>query len=429
MRFLAVIFVVFLLFAEQNLFGANITWTNGNGTGIWSDAANWSGGKPGTGDKAIFDGTSTANCTIDENVNVKGIDINSGYTGTITQSGSFTITIGSDDYNQADGTFLGGSGDINLNSGTFTISNGTFQSTSGTLFFDDDFTISGGHFQHNNGTVEFDDNNHQPINLNVIDTFYNFNMDASANNKKLTIQSGDTMLVVNKLYLNQGRILSNHIIVHNELEITSGYDDGTSTLWFKGLGPVNAYGRLDKGKHEFRIEMDSNSDTTYLYDTDGSLAIGRTDKEFYLSNGVLSFAKTNTSVDWDSKEINLEAGSLIACSGTIEFYGVYDNDGTKFYHNNGTWEFNSNNDRNYTTPQVDTFYNLYIDATSNNKELILSDDDTICVFNRFEVNNGDVGQGVLLIVDTFKANSGIDNQSGSTDFIFTGNLTADYLDN
>jgi hypothetical protein len=44
----------------------------------WNTAANWNpSGVPGTDDNAVFDsGYSTGNCTINTNVNVKGISIN-----------------------------------------------------------------------------------------------------------------------------------------------------------------------------------------------------------------------------------------------------------------------------------------------------------------------------------------------------------------
>ena len=63
-----------------------VTWDGGGGADTkWNTATNWSGdATPGTGDIATFDGTSTNNATINVNIDVAGIDINSGYTGTIT---------------------------------------------------------------------------------------------------------------------------------------------------------------------------------------------------------------------------------------------------------------------------------------------------------------------------------------------------------
>ena len=48
------------------------------------------------------------NATFDTTDSVAGIDINSGYTGTITQTNGTTITVGTSNYDQATGTFTGG---------------------------------------------------------------------------------------------------------------------------------------------------------------------------------------------------------------------------------------------------------------------------------------------------------------------------------
>ncbi len=147
---------------------ANITWTNNNGTNLWSDPLNWSSSSvPGTNDVAIFNITSVSNCNIDVNINVKGLWILTGYTGTITQLPGVSLTIGSDDFLIEDGTFLGGNSSIQLFYGNFSQSGGTFQSTSG--IFDITgiqiyvlapssvtlFDITGGNFLHNNGTIIF----------------------------------------------------------------------------------------------------------------------------------------------------------------------------------------------------------------------------------------------------------------------------------
>jgi hypothetical protein len=66
-------------------------------------------GVPVSTDAVFFDpGYSTANCTINANISVKGISINSGYTGTVTQSSGNTVTVGTSGYSQADGAFAGG---------------------------------------------------------------------------------------------------------------------------------------------------------------------------------------------------------------------------------------------------------------------------------------------------------------------------------
>jgi hypothetical protein len=90
---------------------------------------------------------------------VKGISINSGYTGTVTQNSGNTVTVGTSGYSQADGTFAGGNSEIQVSS--FTQTGGTFTATSGntTIFVPTttatNFTYSGGTFQHGGGTLRF----------------------------------------------------------------------------------------------------------------------------------------------------------------------------------------------------------------------------------------------------------------------------------
>jgi gas vesicle protein len=100
---------------------ALVHWTGGGSTDNWSDCDNWGGTCPGSDDVAIFSSTSTKDAVIDTNVNILGIDIQSGYTGTITQNAGVTITLGTGNYNQADGTFQGGDSTITIN-GRFTMS-------------------------------------------------------------------------------------------------------------------------------------------------------------------------------------------------------------------------------------------------------------------------------------------------------------------
>ncbi|MBZ0167612.1 MAG: hypothetical protein K8I00_12470, partial [Candidatus Omnitrophica bacterium] len=131
-----------------------------NSAANWSTAANAcgvSGGAsvPGTSDVARFTSSCTNNATVDAAFSVLGVDMQSGYTGTVTQSGS-TITVGTSDWIQADGTFTGGTNTIDIND-AFTFSGGTFTSTSGALFVANAFTISGSaNFNPSTGTVRFE---------------------------------------------------------------------------------------------------------------------------------------------------------------------------------------------------------------------------------------------------------------------------------
>ncbi|HRH32110.1 MAG TPA: hypothetical protein PLK06_02170, partial [bacterium] len=98
-----------VVYFTNNVRAAVVTWDGGGSDGTcggaagdgnkWSCGLNWSGDvAPGASDIATFNGTSTKNATIDSNISVAGIDINTGYTGIITQASGVTITVGTSDF-------------------------------------------------------------------------------------------------------------------------------------------------------------------------------------------------------------------------------------------------------------------------------------------------------------------------------------------
>ena len=85
------------------------TWDGGALTGNWTDPLNWSGDLvPGVNDVALFNGTSSKSAAVNAAVNVLGIRIDPGYTGTISQSPGSSITVGASGIVQAGGVFSGG---------------------------------------------------------------------------------------------------------------------------------------------------------------------------------------------------------------------------------------------------------------------------------------------------------------------------------
>ncbi|MDB5337352.1 MAG: conserved repeat domain, partial [Planctomycetaceae bacterium] len=108
------------------------TWTGLGTSSNWSDAANWSTNKaPVAGTTVIFNATSTKNAILDTGFAgaVASVQINTGYTGTVTLTKSLIV------------------------SGSFTEVAGTFSAGSSTLYLGGNITISGGVFNAGTGTV------------------------------------------------------------------------------------------------------------------------------------------------------------------------------------------------------------------------------------------------------------------------------------
>ena len=69
------------------------TWDGGGADNNWTTAQNWSGDQvPGAGEFAVFGTISTKNCVLDDDVTVRSVIFNTGYSGTFN-FGSHTLTV------------------------------------------------------------------------------------------------------------------------------------------------------------------------------------------------------------------------------------------------------------------------------------------------------------------------------------------------
>ena len=120
---------LFIFLIPDSAKAATLYWVGGNGDSVNTNANDWSttdpgacndgggdaGAVPGASDIAVFDADCDNNAVIDSAWSVSGININSGYTGTVTQGAGNTLTVGTDNYTQADGTFTGGDSAVTIN--------------------------------------------------------------------------------------------------------------------------------------------------------------------------------------------------------------------------------------------------------------------------------------------------------------------------
>jgi len=127
------------------------TWDGGGSTNNWSDAGNWTcDAVPLSTDIAIFDGNSIKDSMIDTSIFVKGLRVNTGYIGTITESPGSLVFLGMNDvitdsnfdsgiFNCADGQFQLFNTNYTQNGGTFNCQSGAFTQNGGSRM-----TLTGG---------------------------------------------------------------------------------------------------------------------------------------------------------------------------------------------------------------------------------------------------------------------------------------------
>lgn len=137
------------------------TWTGAGEDNLWSNPANWGGTAPGASDTAVFDGTSSKNCTVDVE-KVLNLTIDAAYAGTITLGNAFTVL---KKHAQNGGTFTCGDHDYTVGAsasgkdGQFELLGGTFNAPSGNFLWlpqrqwnDGYVKIDGGKYNANGGT-------------------------------------------------------------------------------------------------------------------------------------------------------------------------------------------------------------------------------------------------------------------------------------
>lgn len=401
-----------------NCDAANRFWIAGS-TGDWNNTANWStssGGSggasvPGSSDVAKFDGNGTGNCTINATVNVAGIDIGSGYSGTISQ-GSYVVTVGSSHFNVAGGTFTGGSVKIDINGGNFTLSGGTFTSTADTLFIGGficgtvtQFNHSGGTFSHNNGTVVFDGTGCWPTTqvVNVITGTLFYNLVVNSNGLPVNTATSDTVKADNNFAHLAGKLGGNCWSVKGNLSVGTNANGGLAKLILWG----------------------TNSQT-YAYSSGRTACV-----ELNKSSGTVSAANGTTSFAVQSFKIisgtfTAPTGDFFIGGSLCGTYTVFTQSGGTFTHNNGRvvidptgcWPSGYVMDVNTST----VFYNVKINTGGYNCNT--ASGDTVKADNNLEVTSGVLNSGCYSI----KGNLVIENSSsgGAGQVIFTGSNNQTY---
>ena len=237
------------------------TW-NGATDSSWSNNSNWTGSVvPGASDTAIFDTNGTKGCNINAVANVKKLQINGGYTRTIIQKSSFTITVGSSGFSQAGGTFTGGSNKIVINGG-FTITGGTFTSTADSLCLGSNATISGGVFNHNNGCIQIDGGSNSTVGVGTAVLF-----NVRINKPSFMLGVTDTMKIIGNLTFSALNSLTGGAIsVEGNVISTQPGIGGLGVVRFNG-GNAQTFSALGNGGGLPNVIINKSGNTLTLQDT------------------------------------------------------------------------------------------------------------------------------------------------------------------
>lgn len=324
------------------------TWS---GSGNWSTGGNWLGGvAPGINDVAVFNTTSTNDSTIDTNISINGITINSGYTGTITQGSGNSATFGASGFSQSDGVFIGGDSPIDVN-GSFTLDGGSFTATSASMSVSGNFTLSlTGTFANPQGTLIFDG-----------DQYFSDTTGSLQNLGRLVIgQSPDTTTLTSDMLAASLKIMSTDVLV------TAGYD-----IYLTGTMDINGALNAAAG---------SGGNTTIhvggLWDMTGGT--------FTSTNSTVMFTGTSSllSITSDSKTFN----NVIINDGLVGYWKFDETSSTAVdysgYANDGVWRNNATSSTD--TSSTNHFYDprsLEVDGDDDYVEILDPGDDSIYDFN------------------------------------------------
>jgi len=322
-----------------------ITWTNGSGDGLWSTAGNWQGGVvPATGDIAVFNSSATDNCAIDANISVKGINIVNGYTGTITQNATKTITVGTEGFVQASGTFTGADGGITLN-GAYTLSGGTFNAGSQTITANNNWTYSSGTFDAQTSTVSLGGTWAGTIAVSGSQTFNNMNIGTGTCGMTYNIASSTVLTVGGTLNFDAScgdgaiDINTGTIAAQGNITIADSYTyRGSATILINGTGDQTFTGNGTSGSGAMpKININKNSGTLSLSGTirtlndwiytSGTVNAGTSTVIFasvWENNIAISGSQTlyNASFEGCGSNYNIASDATLTVDGALTFTGT-----------------------------------------------------------------------------------------------------------
>ena len=441
--FIAVL-TIFFIYGWNSSSAALIsrTWDGEGLTNNWSEPANWSGNTvPQTGDIAVFDGTNSKNATIDAAFTVSGIQIGSGYAGTITHAPGNALVVNGN-LIQNGGAFTGSTADIDIN-GQLDITGGTFTASNGTTFVEKLTRSVSGAFQHNSGTVVLDGNTSVDHSLGGI-TFNNLTFDKTGGASSFP---NGTLTVLGLLVLNDGAVEFGNINAQGNVVVASTFDGGHTSLSFTGTsdqtftdnGGTNLTGVWTIDKHNAsnipagQVILNSHLTlpaTQYLNIVSGTLDQGPfnvTVNELRLeTNGTYIGSSNNIDVNG---HLRINGGNFTASNNTSFIERLTVIGGGVFQHNGGTVVLDGGTSSDHSLDGV-TFNNLilnkiggatsYLSGTAPNVDGTLTFRDGLITYGTIAARQD------VVIESTF---DGVDTSFGTFGLTFDGSGNQSFTNN
>jgi hypothetical protein len=399
--FVGAFFAILFFACAHPALAVTRTWDGGGTDGAcggqagdgnkWSCAANWSGDTiPGASDVATFNSTSTKNATINQAFSIQTININSGYTGIVTQASDLTLS-------------------INF---THNTTNGTYTWSSGTL------TFSGG------SAAAWD--------VDTGDDTFGAVTISKSTGVNVTVTSGDTAVVTSTLTLTDGNINTGIVEARSGVTHGAGFDGGTGTLNItQGATDVNltASGQLPLTTLSASRVINGPASGTTTFDGRFTVSSGSyvgSAGDLTLTGGLTvsggSFNGGSGAIDNNGTFVLSGVGTTFtSTTGTFFNSSTFTHtDSSTFTHNSGTVTFDGSS-ATIDVNASETFGNLNFNATTSATKTI-SSGDTLIVTGTLTLSDGNINTGTVEARDTITPGAGFDGGSallnitqGSTD--------------
>lgn len=424
-------FTILLLFVSTGALAQARYWVAPGATGNWSNGANWAltsggtggAGAPVSGQTAIFDNNSTANCVMDvTSITVSSLQTTAGYSGTIAPGLTSNLTVGT--MTLAGGTFTAPTNFIANN--IFRLTGATFNASSGSSAFNNTVNLTSGTFNaagtititrgldvaaatFNPGTSTaiFSGTSSAFVGINGTNpgtlNFYNLEINKTPPAVNFAIASGDIVNVQNNFNLIDGFYRGGGSFLNVGGNFSTGVNsDGI----FAGISLNGA----NPGTMEINAPFILQSGTTFIInkslqgatiDITTSLPSNTINFSSYLpsiiniQNGTINFPDSDNAI-WNCTNFIIGANATVnASSGSMTFNGDFSNSGT-FNSNSGTVVFESNVNRSFSVSTsaingTTSFYNVVLNNTGADGKLDIQLGDRLSVENNLTVQNGYFG--------------------------------------